>query len=295
MQANNNKIAAACWRSGNESVAKENWDYAIQMYGQAVKVCPDNLTYRQSLRAAEYKKYNNNKKGAAFAGTRLMGVRTRLTKARAQKKWEQVDQIAEEGLIVNPWDVSLNASQGEACAELGFSDAAVMGYRNAVTIEPEDKDYNRALARLLEERGEYADAIKCWERVRKVDELDSEARSKIQQLGASSVIDRGGYEDAKSTKQISSAYDHYRGGGTQTKEAVAGPGVSEEEDLKHAIRKAPEDQNNYMKLAALYRREKRFDESAEWFQKALDVSGGDQNIRELLEDVQIDQIKRNYE
>ena len=52
------KTAADCWRRGNEAIAKENWDYAIQMYKTSVNLCPENLTYRQQLRFAENKKYN---------------------------------------------------------------------------------------------------------------------------------------------------------------------------------------------------------------------------------------------
>src|SRR5262245_57386676 len=84
------KLAAECWRKGNEALPKENWDYAIQMYFTSAKVVPDNLMYRQSLRGAEYKKYGDNKKGAAMASMKLMGTKGKIKKCRMSKDWAGV-------------------------------------------------------------------------------------------------------------------------------------------------------------------------------------------------------------
>ncbi len=45
------RIANDCWKKGNEAIPKENWDYALQMYGKACELVPHNLAYRQSLLA----------------------------------------------------------------------------------------------------------------------------------------------------------------------------------------------------------------------------------------------------
>ena len=52
------------------ALAKANFDYAIEMYGKAVALAPDNLSFRQSLRGSEYKKYQDNKTGAKLASVR---------------------------------------------------------------------------------------------------------------------------------------------------------------------------------------------------------------------------------
>ncbi|HEX6984925.1 MAG TPA: tetratricopeptide repeat protein, partial [Planctomycetaceae bacterium] len=193
------KIAAASWKRGSEAMAKEDWDFAILMFSQCVSLVPDNLMYRQALRGVEYRKYGNNKSGAKLAGPRLMGVRGMIKKARMQKNWEQVDQEAEKGLQVNPWDVQLNVDVAEACRERGFEEVAVFAYEKALESEPNNKDVLKALAELYEERGEYDKAIGAWTRIGRLDPNDQTANRKITDLHTMKVTHRGGYDEAQST------------------------------------------------------------------------------------------------
>ena len=64
MSSDKKKIAADCWKRGTDAMAKEDWDYAMRMYGTSVSMEPENLLYRQTLRGAQCKKCNNNRKGA---------------------------------------------------------------------------------------------------------------------------------------------------------------------------------------------------------------------------------------
>ncbi|MDA1215083.1 MAG: tetratricopeptide repeat protein, partial [Planctomycetota bacterium] len=166
---------------------------------------------------------------------------------------------------------------------------------------PENRDFLRTLGEMLEERGEYAAALEQWNKVLKLDPLDSDARSKVTQLRASEVIDRGGYGEAKNTRDFDenkSAYDadlEDRLRSKAEKAASDGPGMSVEADLQRAIRKDPSNKDNYLKLADFYRREGRLDDATEAFQKALDASGGDPNIRELMEDIELEKMKQNVD
>lgn len=281
------KIAADCWRRGNEAVVKENWDYAIQMYLTAVKLFPDNLTYRQSLRGAEQRKYGDNGTGAKMAGMRLMGTKTKIKKSRMSKNWAGLDEAAEEGLQVNPWDPQLNADMGDACTQLGYVDVAIFGYECSLKADATSKEINKSLAALLEDKGEYKRAIECWQRILKIEPTSGEARSKITQLDARTVMDRGGYEGAESTRNV-----RLGAGGQRAGQAADGPGMSVEADLQRAIRKDPANRDNYLKLADHYRREGKLEPAEEQLQKALEVSGNDLSIRELLEDVQLDLMRK---
>lgn len=282
------KIAADCWRKGNEALPKENWDYAIQMYYTCVRLVPDNLMYRQSLRGTEHKKYGDNGTGARMASMRLVGPKTRIKKARMSKDWASLDLAAEEGLQVNPWDAQLNADVGDAAAQRGFQDVAIFAYEASLRAEPANKEVNMALAAILQERGEYTRAADCWRRIAKADPTSGEARSKITQLDARQVMDRGGYEAAESTRNVRVGGPTGRGG-----QAVDGPGMSVEADLQRAIRKEPANKDNYLKLADYYRREGKLEAAEEQLKTALQVSGSDVSIRELLEDVQLALMDRS--
>lgn len=287
---NDKKIAADCWRRGNEALPKENWDYAIQMYLTGVKLVPGNLTYRHSLRGTEMSKYGGNGTGAKMAGMKLMGTKTKISRARLSKDWKTLDQAAEEGLQVNPWDSQLNADLGDACANLGYVDVAIFGYETSLKSDPGNKEINKKLAALLEDKGEYKRAIDCWQRILKMDPASGEARSKITQLDARTVMDRGGYEGAESTRNV-----RIGAGASRPGQAADGPGMSVEADLQRAIRKEPANKDNYLKLADYYRRESKLDEAEEQLKKALEISGNDMGIREILEDVQLDLMRKALE
>lgn len=286
------RIASECWKKGNEALPKENWDYAIQMYHTSVKLFPDYLTYRQSLRFTEYKKYDNNGTGAKMSGMKLMGPRTTIKKCRMSKDWKGVDEAAEEGLKVNPWDAQLSADVGDACLELGYQECAIFAYEESLKVDKTNIAVNKSLASLLEERGEYQRAVECWQRILKADANSGEARGKITALSAKSVLDRGGYEGADSTKGVMAPHEIAKR--LNIGKDADGPGMSVEADLQRAIRKDPANKDGYLKLADYYRREGPLEKAEEPLQKALEVSGNDIGIREQLEDVQLDLMRKAH-
>lgn len=302
MSTDKSKIAQDCFKKATEAMAKENWGFAIEMLLTAARLKPENLVYRQSLRGCEYRKYGDNKNGAGLGGKmKIMSIRSRIKKAKSKQDWAECDKAAEEGLTLYPWDSQLLADLGDACRAQEFMEIAIDSYKRAVLSSPENRDLRRTLGEMLEERGEYAAALEQWNHVLKLDPLDSDARSKVTQLRASEVIDRGGYGGAKTSRQViekRSAYDddlEQRLRAKEEKASADGPGMSVEADLQRAIRKEPENKDNYLKLADFYRREGRLDDASAQFQKALEITGGDPNIREQLEDIELDQMKQNVE
>ncbi len=289
------KIAIECYKKGNEALAKQNFDYSVEMFGKCVMLVPDHLHYRQMLRGSVCKKYRDNKSGAAMASMRVMGTRTKTKKARMQKNWHELDRSAEEGLTVNPWDAQFNADVGEAASHLGYSEVAVFGFEKAVESDPKNKDYLRSLAYAYEKRSRYTEAISIWQRVQQLDPLDTEARSKITGLNAEQTIKKAGFEKEGGVKlpEVVQGYEQSVKGNVADKNAAVAPGESAEDDLRHAIRKDPTNIGNYLKLAELYRKDVRYEESIEVYEKALQASGGDPNIRERMEDVQLDLNRRN--
>lgn len=294
----NKKIAADCWRRGNEALSKENWDYSIEMFSTAVKLEPEALLYRQTKRGAERKKYGDNKTGSKMGVLKLAGIKTKIKNSRRKKDWAAVDQLAEEGLSLNPWDPGLNAEMAEACQNQGYDDAAIFGFKMAIENDKTKKSYYTDLGTLLEEKGEFKHARECWEMAFKLDPMDGEARSKVTALMATETRVRGGYEGAEKSSGVKrqSAYDEGRASREQRQQAQKGnapdgPGQSKEADLQRAIRKEPENKDHYLRLGDFYRREGRLEEAKENYEKSYEYSGKDANIGEQIEDVEIDLLK----
>ncbi len=278
--ADENKWAGDCYRRGNDAMQKQNWDLAVEMFTTCVKLVPDNLLYRQYLRNSARKKYNDNGKGAGtFEKTKLMGIRSRIKKARQAENWEEVSKAAEEGLYINPWDTQLNVDLAEASVKLDRGEIAKFSYMEAIKSDQKNRALYVALADILRSRGEYDEAIKVWERVSRMDPSDLTAMRKITELQTEKTTHRGGYESASNTQDV------------RTSKPVAStsvaPGESVEVDLKHAIRKEPDRVEPYLKLAALYKQTRRLKEAHEIAQKAFEVSKQDQGVGEQVEDIEL--------
>ena len=293
------KLASDCFKRATEALAKQNWDYAVEMFGTAVKMVPDNLVYRQSLRGSEKKKYKDNKKGASMAFLSLSSIRSKIKKARGAKNWADLDLAAEEGLAINPWDGQFNADLGDAARERGFLEIATFAYEQATSADssPENKEFLITLAEIYEERKNFTAAIATLDKVHILDPLNGSVRSKIQALGANQTIHKGGYEEAKSTQEVrddkpKQGYEESVKGDVKTNKEVLAPGESVEADLQRMIRKEPANVAHYLKLGDYYKREGKLEEAAKTFKLALDVSG-DVNIREQMEDVELDMTRRN--
>lgn len=290
------KFASDCFKKATEAMAKQNWDYAVEMFSVAIKMRPDNVMYRQSLRGVEQKKYKDNGSGKSMAFLTVNSIRSKIKKARGAKNWAEMDTAAEEGLAVNPWDAHFNADLGEACRERGCNEVATFAYETAVKNAPENKDMLIALANMYERKRDYTNAVKTLERVMRLDPLNGAIRSKIQALGADEVIDRGGYEGAKNTQEVKTdikqGYEESVKGGAKNPKDVLAPGESAENDLLRAIKKDPGSLANYLKLADHYKREGDLEKAVGAFKLALDVSG-DPNVREQMEDVQLEMVRKN--
>lgn len=280
------KLAADCFKRGTEAMMKQNWDYSCEMFRQSVNLCPENLLYRQSLRGATEKKYNGNGSGASMSGMRLMGIKANLKKSRMQKDWPSIANLAEDGLAVNPWDPALNADLGDALSEMGFSDGATFAYEKAVIGDPNNKEYLRTLGRLYEDRANYTKAIECFTKITRIDKLDAEARQKVVSLTAREATRAGGYDNANDIRQVHKVID------SKMNKDADGPGMSVQADLERAIRKEPENKDNYLKLADFLKRDGQLEKTLEVLKKGLEVSGGEIKIREQVEDVELDLMRK---
>ena len=290
------KFAADCFKKATEAMAKQNWEYAVEMFGVAIKMAPDNLMYRQSLRGVTRKKYKDNKSGKSMAFLSINSVRSKVKKARNAKNWTEMDLAAEEGLAINPWDAYFNADLGEACRHRGCLEVATFAYETAIENASENKEMLIALAGVYELRRDYNNAVKTLEKVMKLDPLNGEVRTKITGLGADQVIDRGGYEGAQNTRDVPTApklgYGDSVKDGAKNPQDVLAPGESMENDLLRAIKKEPANVAGYLKLADYYKRESQLEKAAAAFKQGLDVSG-DPNVREQMEDIEIEMVRRN--
>ena len=284
---------------GKQVQATGNLDYAIEIFLDCAKRDPGNLGFRQELRKAERKKYDDNKKGKKFAFLSTFGPMIKLSTASARKKYLQVIDLAEAVFLHNPWHTRASILQSYAFDQLGLKDLALWTLDQARSADPNNHRINRPMARLFEDRGQYNQAIALWKLVHKKCPRDLEASKKATNLAASATIKEGGYDDAASGKGPSpikkdSTTHRTVVEGETASEAMSQDRIAKDENmLLKRIADQPANALNYLQLGQLYRRNDMIDKARDVFKKGLGAAGKNFEIELELGDLDIEPFRRD--
>jgi tetratricopeptide (TPR) repeat protein len=276
-----------CFEQGAKVSATGNFDYATEMYSVCVLGDPANPIYVKSFLANLQKKYNNNKTGSKLAGVKGMSLKGGIKTAGLKKDWSGVIKQGLDMLKLNPWDASTLTAIASACEQLEYQSSQLEYLRMALDGDINEPNINRIAGRALGDQGEFDEAVRCWARVLKAKPGDEEAMRAMNDLSVKKTIKKGGYEDAESAKDVRAS---------KLAAADNEERLTPEQQLERAIAKNPADMGKYIELYELYQRDERYKEGEEVLTRAMAASGGgDMQIRERLEDVQIRKIRQQLQ
>jgi len=201
---------------------------------------------------------------------------------------------------------------------LGLLDMAVWILEQARQKSPDDPPVNRALARLYEKRGNFAQAIALWELVHKVDPGDDEALSKVKDLAANETIARGQYESAvagssgrfprnnddtdepetprpgnPARKRTEPSARPERADSDSDTSPLEKRAAREVTTLKARVESNPTNANAYLQLAALYRKNGQLDQAKALLTRGLGPTGNDFELTVELADLDIEPFRQN--
>jgi len=272
------RIAVERYDRARQVVTTGNLDYGMQLLLACCKLDPASLTYRQELRRAQKKKHKNNMRGGALAFLTTARFKARIRSAKRAGDYLKILEFGEEALCRNPWDKAVQLEMGAAAEALGLTDIAVFILEQARDKHADDITVNRALARMLEKRGNFNAAIKLWELIRKSVPNDPEAATKAKDLAASETIRRGHYEEAISSDAPIRTMQH------NTHKAAAERESKVEVELQEKLQAEPTEPEHYVRAAANLRKAGRTEEAIELLTRGLAATGNDFGLQiELAE------------
>ena len=294
------RIAAERFERANQVAASGNYDYAIQLLLACTKLDPKNFTFRQTLRRYQKAKYNNNLRGSRLAFLTTARLRAKLKTAKRSRDYLKVLEYGEQLLSKNPWDTGAQMDMAEAADAVGLLDHAVFILDQARQKDPKDATLNRALARLFEKRGNFAQAIHLWQLVKEVDPKDVEAQHKAKDLAASETIARGRYEGGSGEKPALSNGPPATGArtmpaaGGKTEPAEPPDRVSREAaPILARLDTNPTDPHLYLQLATVYRRGNQPERARAALEQGLGPTGNDFRLSLELMEMDLDVYRRN--
>ena len=314
------RVAAGQFERANQVIASGDYDYGIRLLLSCCKLDPANLIYRQKLRRTQKLKYKNNLRGHWLAWLLTAPAKTRIRRAMVARDYLRVLEHGEQVLVRNPWDVGTQMAMAEAAEVLGLLDLAEWNLEQARQKAARDVKLNRTLARLYERRGKFTHAIALWELVRKDIPTDAEASNKAKDLAANDTIARGQYdasvsgvsgrltppEDPAPKKPEGSAAGEGPRSAVHLKQPTPVPAPPPEAGTpaeKRISREAaplqarvdadPANPNNYLQLAALWRRAGQLDQARSLLFKGLVPTNNNFELMAELADLEIEPFRQN--
>lgn len=277
-------------KKAREAADKRNYDYAIDLYLQALKVKPDNLEARQALRAVERRKHTEN--GGGGIG-RLFG---RMTTVFMSSRGDADKRIvkAEEKLKSDPTNKGALAALGQACMDGGYFTTGVWVYEDLRSVFPEDVRVLRDLAEIYEQANEIKKALDTWEHITKVAPNDRDAGEKIKNLHAltmQDVFEKGARKGSRGiVKDQDAAQSAARAGALRTREDYLDAIKGIESDLEER----GNDPNLYVKMGDLYLGmpgQPDFESAAKAYEKAREISPTEHRFAHKIDDVKIRELE----
>lgn len=280
-----NKIKAQkLFQFGNEAALKQNLDYAIEMYQQSCKLEPENLLYRQALRAVEKKKLGNDPaKVGRLAAAKNQAILFRTRSPKSKGNFAQVLEICEEAFVNHPWDVSVSRVAAEAAEQLGLNSLA-QWLVESVQNQASETDFFIFAAHIHKLNNSFPKAIQCWEKVKKLDPSNQIANREINALSAAATIHKSGIGDAIDERDAK-------------KEQVANEledlkvqSLSPEERYLKELQEDPKRVFTYLQLADHYKMRGQLDEAYKVLEKGLKAVPGNADLQFALAEVQIARV-----
>ncbi len=257
-----------CFEYGNQKMQIGDNDYATEMFAQCVVGDPSNLLYMNSFIANLRIKFGNVKKKSSFSFLKKAAKAAPIGKSKDLKT---TIQEGVEKLRRDPWDAQTFATMGMACLEAELVDPGLAYLKHAVESAPDDVDINRLAARELGERGQFENAIHCWDRVLKLNPDDPEAGKKISDLMLERTINR-----VKETPR----------GAKEDEHEEEGEKLSFEDKIEKRLRKDPKDREAFSELIDYFFQKGNYRKAEDAAKRALREYPEDPNYSPLLLEIQ---------
>ena len=282
--------AESFFKYGNEAAAKGNITYAVDMYRNACKIAPLELRYRQAIRGAARKKFNNDpSKVGRFAVAKLQPLRLRIRTAKARSHWAETLELCEDAFFHNPWDITVSRDYAEAAEALGSPLLARWSLESVQAQATEDVGFWKHMARVYSACEDFQRAILCWERIKKISPHDEDATHQIHALSASQTIQGSSlHEQVRRDEPALSAKR-----GSEQAEALRGkPTLSPEQQLAQEIEADPSQPGPYLELATLFRERGFLDKARDVLARGLQANPDGERLRDAYAEVQIARLRQ---
>ncbi len=185
-----------------DAVRRKNFDGAISLFEQLLKLQPDHLRARKSLYEAALRRYEHKRPMKALllasASPALAGAKSFY----AMKRWQQAADQYQNAFLLDPQNVSWGLSLGECFELVSWKEAALAVYEHLFQADPNNQEALKRAGVLYYAKKDLAQALECYEKVLAINPRDQEALKARKNLAAEGILQEKGFETARSSRDL---------------------------------------------------------------------------------------------
>lgn len=280
-------MAAKHLDKARDCVKKKNFEYAIHWYLTHLKAEPGDVEARKELRQAEraQKKVSG---GGGWLGKaknkaremQAMGIRINT------KDPEKTMLQCEELLKADPDLIPALLRLGEAASHANLNEVAVQAFTDALSVDKSNKEALRLLGRVYRGTDQLQEALKCFQRLAKLDPNDKEAQEMTKNIPASMTaakvkegVEAGGYQNLIDKDEAAKL--------ERQSKRVRTPEEALERisELEPLVAEDPKDTKTMRLIAELYVKAEQPKQALEWCERALKAKPDDYLVADMRGDL----------
>lgn len=271
------------------AVAKKNYEYAIEIFLQHLKATPGDIEARKELRAAERAQKKMGGGGGLGARIKMKALEAKCQLIRVNAKDPEKSILACEDVLKQDPDVTPALLKlGEAASYASLNDVAIYVFEDILAQDAKCNEAYRLLGRVLRATGQLEKALKCFQRLQKLDPKDKEADEMVRNIPASMTaqkvqegVDKGGYQNLIDKDEAGKL--------ERQSQRVRTPEQALERisELEPLVKKDPKDIKSMRLIAELYLKAEQPDQALQWCERALKVDPKDYLASELRGDMML--------
>ncbi len=284
------------FEKGMASFERGQFDYAMDMFLLALEVCPGLFRARKFLRAAAVAKAKSQKSNAFSRAIGTLGGSGTLLKVQSmlKSKPDKALREAEDLLRKDPLNPTFINVASQAAVAAGFPEVAVLNLEVAREHGANDVKTIEWLAELYTEVNRMHDARLMYEELVRLKPNDPKAVKKLKDATALDTMQRGGWNEAQSYRDVMKDQKQAALLEQQSKAVKTARDVDNLiEETRAKMEREPQNVNYKRQMAELLAKAERYDEAIEVLQLAQQSTGGaDPQIARLISQIHLERIDR---
>jgi len=287
---------------GTEALARENTDYAIALFNQALDQEPAFYDCRKALREAQVRKAGAGSSG--FFKKMLSGAGSSPQIAKAQLTLRThpgaAMSAAEQVLNSDPSSSAAHRIIVEAARALELPKTAFLSYETLIRNSPKDKNLAIEFAHAAAETGEASRGEKVLSDLLREHPNDGDLRTALKDLSARKTMDEGGYgaleggegsyRDILRNKEEAESLE-------QEKRVHKTDDVTERliREYEGRLQGEPNNLKIIRSLAELYTQKKQFEPALELYERLRTQGGSDPSLDQAIAATQVKRFDHQIE